>query len=285
MRAISSSPVYLAKTLVTTCPPGRSANGPKRATRVPHAFMGIQNKHGDPAPELESSIQPVSRRSVFNAGIIGACLVFKSGAAMSSDTVLYQGAAGEDTSVNCMVAKNKVKMGKMDLKSDNFTYDSTCRFGGYVVDVPYSLEVPDYLRPLSGFLNGGPDPTGQLDARLEDPETGTLVIVSAAGASPKNAKPWMDKSSIDEVGSMEEVLKSIGGNPKDVVESTTLQKAGETYFLWELNNKNSKYLNRRILAAAVRDGNMVLLVCVSSEKYWADTEQDLKAVAASFRLG
>ena len=45
-------------------------------------------------------------------------------------------------------------MGKMDLKSDNFTCDSTCRFGGYVIDVPYSLEVPDYLRPLSGFLNG-----------------------------------------------------------------------------------------------------------------------------------
>ena len=47
--------------------------------------------------------------------------------------------------------------------------------------------------------------------------------------------------SIDEVGPMEDVLKSIGGNPKDVVESSTLQKAGETYFLWELNNKNSKY--------------------------------------------
>ena len=49
---------------------------------------------------------------------------------------------------------HEIQMGKMDLKSDNFTYDSTCRFGGYVLDVPYSLEVPDYLRPLSGFLNG-----------------------------------------------------------------------------------------------------------------------------------
>ena len=45
-----------------------------------------------------------------------------------------------------------------------------------------------------------------------------------------------------------------------------------------------RYLNRRILAATVRDGNMVLLVCVCSEKYWADTEKDLKDVAASFRL-
>ena len=45
-----------------------------------------------------------------------------------------------------------------------------------------------------------------------------------------------------------------------------------------------RYLNRRILAATVRNGNMVLLVCVCSEKYWADTEKDLKAVAASFRL-
>ena len=46
------------------------------------------------------------------------------------------------------------------------------------------------------------------------------------------------------------------------------------------------YLNRRILmAATVRNGNMVLLVCVCSETYWANTENDLnKAVAASFRL-
>ena len=39
---------------------------------------------------------------------------------------------------------------------------------------------------------------------------------------------------------MDEVLKAIGGNPKDVVKSAAIQKAGNSYYTWELNNSNTK---------------------------------------------
>jgi hypothetical protein len=45
-----------------------------------------------------------------------------------------------------------------------------------------------------------------------------------------------------------------------------------------------RYNNRRLLTACVRDGEMVLLACVVSDKYWDTLEPALRGVISSFRV-
>jgi hypothetical protein len=45
-----------------------------------------------------------------------------------------------------------------------------------------------------------------------------------------------------------------------------------------------RYNNRRLLTACVRDGEMVLLACVVSDKYWDALEPALRGVVSSFRV-
>jgi len=176
----------------------------------------------------------------------------------------------------------------VDLLSDNFTAEGTCTFGGFRVRTPYSFQCPTSFAPLSGFADGGPDPTGQLDARLQDPATDALILVS--GAEPPIAQdaanlPWRGKPSLRETGTPLEVLASLGPNLQQyLMDSAVEERDGEVYYTWELRNTTSRYNNRRLLTACVRGGDMVLLACVASDKYWPQLEPALRGVVKSFRL-
>mmetsp|Transcript_13766 Transcript_13766/g.19098 ORF Transcript_13766/g.19098 Transcript_13766/m.19098 type:complete len:194 (+) Transcript_13766:30-611(+) len=129
------------------------------------------------APATRVRGSTLSRRNIGRA--ITSCVVTmpflaradEEAMASSSLATFSNGAASP---VACVQAKEgmKKRRGIIDV-SDTAVFERTqCKIGGYVTKTPYSLQAPDYFKPLTGYFNGGPDPAGLLDMRLESQDFG-----------------------------------------------------------------------------------------------------------------
>eukprot|EP00241_Pyramimonas_parkeae_P020002 CAMPEP_0114321286 /NCGR_PEP_ID=MMETSP0059-20121206/26483_1 /TAXON_ID=36894 /ORGANISM="Pyramimonas parkeae, Strain CCMP726" /LENGTH=171 /DNA_ID=CAMNT_0001448929 /DNA_START=134 /DNA_END=649 /DNA_ORIENTATION=- len=147
----------------------------------------------------------------------------------------------------------------------------------------HCLAATDCPNPLDTSGPESPDPSGTLDARIES-DYGIFLVQ----ALPSRAgDPWIGKADITDAGSLEDVLRAL--NPqlqKNLVQAaSTMDSEGRNYYTYELNNTATKFANRRIIKVAIDRGVMIGFDARCNDSQWDRSEQVLKSVVSTFRLG
>jgi len=187
------------------------------------------------------------------------------------------------------------KRGVVDINDANTFDKAECDLGGYTTKTPYTLNTPDSFRPFTGYFKGGPDSSGLLDLRLQSQGYGSepvTIFVRSYRYKPdgslmdkKNA-PWVDKASITDLGNPEAFLKVLAANlavDETVASSETVD--GVTYYRYQLFKNEKGYANnRKIISAAVVDGDLLTAVGLASEPSWEAVKPDLLKAVNSFRV-
>ncbi|GAB5354977.1 hypothetical protein AAMO2058_000166400 [Amorphochlora amoebiformis] len=234
------------------------------------------------------AISSTSRRNIA-VSLLGA-LTLENLNKANAEIVKFE--SGKDAPVLCTQAKEGMKRrrGIIDVSDTSVFERTSCKIGGYTTKIPYSIEAPDYFQPLTGYANGGPDPSGFLDMRLESEDFGgdrPVTIVVSDGKTPdRKDYPWIGKKSITELGSPDQFLK-IFAPQLYVNEKMSSMKTidGVTYYTYELYKAAANYNNRKIISAVVYDGDLITCVGLASDSNWAKAEPILKAIVSSFKIG
>jgi len=98
--------------------------------------------------------------------------------------------------------------------------------------------------------------------------------------------PWIGKSSITELGNPEEFLKVFAPQlsvSEKFVSSEEID--GVTYYRYLLYKQAANYNNRKVISAAVYNGDLVTCVGLASEANWEKAKPVLLEVVNSFRVG
>eukprot|EP00470_Lotharella_oceanica_P005067 CAMPEP_0170174584 /NCGR_PEP_ID=MMETSP0040_2-20121228/7800_1 /TAXON_ID=641309 /ORGANISM="Lotharella oceanica, Strain CCMP622" /LENGTH=292 /DNA_ID=CAMNT_0010416281 /DNA_START=45 /DNA_END=923 /DNA_ORIENTATION=+ len=260
-------------------------SGESRLQQAPVTPKNLQKTPGGAC----STSDMLPKRNMMKA--LGSALLLGAAKPAISREVLFESA--QPAPVLCTRPRpgSGRPLGIIDVDKTDVYERVRCTIGGYTIsDTKYEFEAPDIFQPLTGFFAGGPDPAGTLDMRLETMKYGgnrpvTIVISNGKGNDEPKSRPWTGKKSITDLGNPDQFLKVFA--PQLVVNekiATVEEKDGIVYYKYVLYKAAANYNNRKVISAAIYNGDLICIVGLASDSNWDKAKPVLLNVIDSFRV-
>jgi len=257
--------------------------------RAQPLYSGVEIQRVSGKRSASVNCKGISRRHA-TGGMLAGLIYGATKIANAEEIVKFKSL--NESPVLCAEAKEgmKKRRGIINIADSDVFQRVPCRLGGYVTQTPYTIEAPNSFQPLTGYMNGGPDPAGQLDLRLESQDFGgdrPVTIVISNGRSPdRKDYPWLGKNSVTDLGNPGKFLKLFAPTLySSDIQSEIVEIDGVTYYRYELYKAAANYNNRKVISAALYDGDLVCCVGLASESNWDKARDVLRDAVFSFRVG